>query len=115
MRHINFRSVGVIVNTMEELHELCLTYYALGIPFAEDFEGDCTDAQNSNLTGWFIQCTNGTIGTKLNEDGLAISIINFQIEYTMESLDFAVACQLLMSNQENELKVHLDKYCKEYK
>ena len=115
MRRINFRDVGVIVNTMEELQELYLTYSALDIHFAEDFTKDVKDAQQANLTGWFIQCTDGTVGTKLNEDGLAISIINYPIEYSMESLDFAIACQLLMSNQENELKVHLDKYCKEYK
>ena len=115
MRHINFRSVGVIVNTMQELQELCLTYAVLGIPFAEGFTEDFKDAQQANLTGWFIQCTDGTIGTKLNEDGLAISIINYPIEYSMESMDFAIACQLLMSNQETELKAHLDKYCKEYK
>ena len=115
MRHSNFRSVGVIVNTMEELYEIYLTYSALGIPFTDSFIEDFTDAQQANLTGWFIQCTDGTIGTKLNEDGLTISIIKYPIEYSMESLDFAIACQLIMSNQEAELKAHLDKYCKEYK
>ena len=115
MRHINFRSVGVIVNTMEELYEIYLTYSALDIPFSEHFEEDFKDAQQDNLTGWFIQCTDGNIGTKLNEDGLAISIINYPIEYSMESLDFAVACQLLMLNQEAELKAHLAQHCKEYK
>ena len=114
MRHINFRSVGVIVNTMEELQELCLTYSALDIPFAEVFTEDFKDAQQDNLTGWFIQCTDGTIGTKLNEDSLAISIINYPIKYSMESLDFAIACQLLISNQEAELKAHLAQHCKEY-
>ena len=115
MRHINFRSVGVIVNTMQELQELCLTYSVLGIPFAEGFTEDFTDAQQNNLTGWFIQCTDGSIGTKLNKDGLVISIINYPIEYSMESLDFAIACQLLMLNQEAELKTHLAQHCKEYK
>ena len=115
MRRINFRNVGVIVNTMEELQELYLTYSALDIPFAEGFTEDFKDAQESNLVGWFIQCTNGLIETTLDEDGLALSTINYQIKYSMESLDFAIACQLLMSNQEAELKAHLDKYCKEYK
>ena len=115
MRRIHFAQVGVPINSLEELHEIYLTYSALDIPFAENFEEDCTDAQNSNLTDWFIQCTDGTIETKLFEDGLDISIINYLIKYSMESLDFAIACQLLMSNQEDELKVHLDKHCKEYK
>ena len=114
MRRIAFRNVGVIVNTMEELQELYLTYSALDIPFAEGFTEDCEDAQKANLTGWFIQCTNGLIETTLDEDGLALSIINYQIKYSMESLDFAIACQLLMSNQEDELKVHLAQHCKEY-
>ena len=115
MRHINFAQVGVPINSLEELHELCLTYSVLDIPFAGGFTEDYADAIRDNLTGWFIQCTDGTIETKLTEDGLAISIINYHIEYSIESMDFAIACQLLMSNQETELKAHLDKYCKEYK
>ena len=115
MRRINFAQVGVPINSLEELQELCLTYSALDIPFAEGFTEDFKNAQQDNLTGWFIQCTDGTIETKLNEDALDLSIINYPIEYTMESLDFAIACQLLMSNQEDELKVHLAQHCKEYK
>lgn len=115
MRHIHFSDVGVIVNSLEELHELYLTYSALDIPFIEDFTEDCENAQQSNLVGWFIQCTDGTIETTLNDDGLEISIINYPIKYSMESLDFAIACQLLISNQEAELKVHLAQHCKEYK
>ena len=115
INHIDFSEVGVDVNTLEELHELCLTYSALDIPFAEGFTEDSADAIRDDLTGWFIQCTDGTIETKLTEDGLAISIINYPIKYSMGSLDFAIACQLLMSNQEAELKVHLAQHCKEYK
>lgn len=115
MRQIPFSDVGVDVNSVEELYELYLTYSALDIPFLDDFIEDCADAQQHNLTGWFIQCTDGTIETKLNDDDLAISIINYPIKYSMEGLDFAIACQLLMSNQEEELIAHLDKYCKEYK
>ena len=114
MRRIRFCNVGVVVNSLEELNEIYLTYTALDIPFIDKFEEDYEDAQKSNLVGWFIQCTDGTIETKLH-DGLAISIINYPIKHSMESLDFAIACQLLMSNQEDELKVHLDKYCKECK
>ena len=114
MRRINFAQVGVPINSLEELHELYLTYSVLGIPFAEVFTEDSADAIRDNLTGWFIQCTDGSIETKLTEDGLAISIINYPIKYSMESLDFAIACQLLMSNQEDELKVHLAQHCKEY-
>ena len=115
MRHIRFSDIGVPINTLEELYELCLNYYALDIPFAEGFTEDTADAIKDDLTGWFIQCTDGTIETKLTEDGLAISIINYPIKHSMESLDFAIACQLLMSNQEAELKVHLAQHCKEYK
>lgn len=114
MRHIHFAEIGVPVNSLEELHEIYLTYSALDIPFAENFEEDRTEAQNSNLTGWFIQSINVSIETKLVKDGLKISIIHYPIKYSMESLDFAIACQLLMSNQEDELITHLDKYCKEY-
>lgn len=114
MRKIRFMDVGVVVNSLEGLNEIYLTYTALGISFIDAFEEDYEDAKKSNLVGWFIQCTDGTIGTKLTDDGLAISIINYTIKYSMESLDFAIACQLLMSNQEDELIAHLDKYCKEY-
>ena len=115
MRRIHFAQVGVPINSLEELHELHLTYSALGIHFSANFTEDTADAIRDNLTGWFIQCTDGTIKTKLTEDGLDVSIINFPVKYTMESLDFAIACQLLMSNQEDELKVHLAQHCKEYK
>lgn len=115
MRRIHFAQVGVPINSLEELHEIYLTYSALDIPFAENFEEDCTDAIRGDLTGWFIQCMDGSTDTTLGEDGLEISIINYPIKHSMESLDFAIACQLLMSNQEDELKVHLDKHCKEYK
>lgn len=114
MRHIRFSDVGVPVNSLEELHELYLTYSALDIPFAEGFTEDTADAIRDDLTGWFIQCTDGSTKTKLTENGLDISIINCPIKYSMESLDFAIACQLLMANQENELKVHLAQHCKEY-
>ena len=115
MRRIHFSDVGVVVNSLEELIEICLTYSALDIPFAKNFEEDYEDAQKSNLVSWFIQCTDGTIETKLVGDSLKISIINYPITHSMESLDFAIACQLLMSNQEDELIAHLDKYCKECK
>ena len=115
MRQIHFSTVGVVVNSLEELNEICLTYAALGIPFIDKFEEDYENAQKSNLVGWFIQCTTGTIKTELVRDSLEISIINYPIEHSMESLDFAIACQLLMSNQEDELIAHLDKYCKEFK
>ena len=115
MRQIRFSDVGVVVNSLDELNEIYLTYSALDIPFAENFTEDYEDSKKSKLTSWFIQCTDGTIETKLTGDGLAISIINYPIKHSMESLDFAIACQLLMSNQEAELKAHLAQHCKEYK
>ena len=114
MGHIRFSDVGVSVKSMEDVAEIYLTYTALDIPFGEGFEEDCKDAQH-NLTGWFIQSTSGILTTNPDEDGLYLSLINYQVRYVMDSLDFAIACQLLMSNQEDELKAHLDKYCKEYK
>ena len=115
MRRIHFSDIGVVVNSLEELDEIHITYSALDIPFAEGFTKDTADAIRGDLKNWFIQCTVGTIETKLVESSLDISIINYPIKYSMESLDFAIACQLLMSNQEDELIAHLDKYCKEYK
>ncbi len=115
MRSIRFSDVGVVVNSLEELNEIYLTYTALGIPFTDDFKEDYEDAQKANLVGWFIQCVDGTIETKVFKHGLEISIINHPIKHSMESLDFAIACQLLMSNQEDELIAHLNKHCKEIK
>ena len=114
MRRINFSDIGVVVNSMEELDEIYLTYTALDIPFSDVFEEDCKDAQH-NLTGWYIQSTSGILTTNPDEDGLHLSLINYPIKYVMDSLDFAVACHLFNSNQTEELIAHLDKYCKEYK
>ena len=115
MRRIHFSDIGVVVNSLEELDEIHITYSALDIPFAGSFTKDTADAIRGDLKNWFIQCTDGTIETTLVKSSLDISIINYPILYSMESLDFAIACQLLMSNQEDELIAHLDKYCKEYK
>ena len=41
MRRIRFCNVGVVVNSLEELNEIYLTYTALGIPFIDNFEEDC--------------------------------------------------------------------------
>lgn len=114
MRRINFSDVGVPVNSIEELDDIYLTYSALDISFGDKFKKDCIDAQKYNLVGYFIQSTRGDLKTTLNEPYLYISIINYPIRYSIDSLNFAVACQLLKSNQETELKAHLDKYCKEY-
>ena len=115
MRQINFSDVGVIVNSMEELDELYITYSALGISFSEDFKVRALEAQGCNLVGCYLQSVRGDLKTKLVEPYLYVSIIMYPIVYTMGSLDFAVAYQLLKSNQTDELKAHLDKYCKEYK
>lgn len=115
MKQINFSDIGVVVNSMEELEEIYLTYTALDIEFADIFKDHCIDAQQFNLVGYFIQSTRGDLKTTLDEPYLYISIINYPIRYSMDSLNFAVAYQLLKSNQETELKAHLDKYCKGYK
>ena len=115
MKQINFSDVGVVVNSMEELDEICLTYTALDIPFADMFKDHCIDAQQHNLVGYFIQSTRGDLKTTLEEDGLYISIIKYPIRYSIDKLDFAIACQLIKSNHTDELIAHLNKYCKEYK
>ena len=115
MRNINFSDVGVVVNSMEELDELYMTYSALGVEFIDSFKEHCIEAQTHNLGGYYIQTVRGDIKTKLDTDYLFLSIIKYPIIYTMSSLDFAVAYHLLKSNQTDELIAHLDKYCKEFK
>ena len=115
MRHIHFSDVGVVVNSMEELDELYMTYSALGVEFIDSFKAHCAEARSYNLRGYCIQTVRGDIKTKLTEGALSISIINYPIIYSMDSLDFAVAYHLLKSNQTEELIAHLDKYCKEFK
>ena len=115
MKQINFSDIGVVVNSMEELDEIYLTYTALDIPFGVHFKNDCIDAQQHNLVGYFIQSTRGDLKTTLDGDYLYVSIIKYPIMYSIDKLDFAVACQLLKTNQTDELIAHLNKYCKEYK
>ena len=115
MKRINFSDIGVVVNSIEELEEIYLTYTALDISFADIFKEHCIDAQQHNLVGYFIQSTRGDLKTTLDEDYLYVSIINYPITYSIDKLDFAVAYQLLKSNQSDELTAHLNKYCKEYK
>ena len=116
MKQINFSDVGVVANSMEEIEEIYLTYTALDIPFADIFKDHCIEAQQHNLVGYFIQSTRGDLKTKLGDEGcIYVSIIKYPIRYSIDKLDFAVACQLLITNQEGELIAHLDKYCKEYK
>ena len=40
MRQIRFSDVGVVVNSLDELNEIYLTYTTLGIPFIDEFEED---------------------------------------------------------------------------
>ena len=115
MKQINFSDVGVVVNSMEELDEIYLTYTALDIEFTDMFKDHCIDAQEHNLVGYFIQSTRGDLKNTLDGAYLYISIIKYPIMYSIDKLDFAVAYHLLKSNQTDELKAHLDKCCKEYK
>ena len=115
MKRINFSDIGVVVNSIEELDEIYLTYTALDISFAGNFKDHCIDAQQHNLVGYFIQATREDLNNTLGGDDLHVSLIKYPITYSMSSLDFAVACQLLQSNQTEELIAHLDKHCKEYK
>ena len=115
MRHIDFSDVGVVVNSMEELDEIYLTYTALDIEFTDKFKDHCIDAQQHNLVGYFIQSTRSDTETTLDGDYLYVSILKYSIRYSIDKLDFAVAYQLLKSNQSDELTAHLNKSCKEYK
>ena len=115
MKQINFSDVGVVVNSMEELDEIYLTYTALDIEFEDVFKDRCIDARQFNLVGYFIQSTRGDLKTTLDGDYLYVSIIKYPITYSIDKLDFAVAYRLLKSNQSDELTAHLNKYCKEYK
>ena len=115
MKQISFSDVGVVVNSMEELDDIYLIYTALDIEFADVFKDHCIEAQEHNLVGYFIQSTRGDIKTTLDEDYIYVSIIKYPISYSIDKLDFAVAYQLLKSNQTDELIAHLDKFCKEYK
>ena len=115
MKQINFSDIGVVVNSMEELDEIHLTYTALDISFTDIFKDHCIDAQQHKLVGYFIQSTRGDLKNKLENEDIYVSIIKYPIRYSIDKLDFAVACQLLKSNQSDELTAHLNKYCKEYK
>ena len=115
MRHIDFSEIGVVVNSMEELDELYMTYTALGITFSGRFEEHCVEAQEHNLGGYYIQSVRGDLKAELDEDYLNLSIIQYPVDYSMDKLDFAAAYHLLKSNQTDELIAHLDKYCKEFK
>ena len=115
MKQINFSDVGVVVNSMEELDEIYLTYTALDISFGDIFKDNYIDAQQHNLVGYFIQSTRGDLKTTLGDSDLYVSIIKYPIRYSMDILDFATAYHLLKSNQTDELIAHLNKYCKERK
>ena len=115
MKQINFSDIGVVVNSMEELDEIYLTYTALDIPFTEIFKDHCIDAQERNLVGYFIQSTRGDLKTTIEEDYLYVSIIRYPIRYSIDKLNFAVAYHLLISNQTDELLAHLNTHCKEHK
>ena len=115
MKQINFSDIGVVVNSMEELDEIYLIYTALDISFGDSFKDHCIDAQQFKLVGYFIQSIRGDIKNTLDGADLYVSIIKYPIKYSIDKLDFAVACQLLKSNQTDELIAHLNKYCKEYK
>ena len=115
MKQINFSDIGVVVNSMEELDEIYLTYTTLNISFEDVFKDRCIDGQQHNLVGYFIQSTRGDLKTTIEEDYLYVSLLKYPVRYSIDKLDFAVAYHLLKSNQSDELTAHLNKYCKEYK
>ena len=115
MRRIDFSDVGVVINSMEELDELYMTYTALDISFSGEFREHSRKSQEHNLVVYYLQYVRGDLNTMLLEPYLYVSIIKYPMTYIMDSLEFAAAYHLLKSNQTDELKAHLDKCCKEYK
>lgn len=115
MKQTNFSDVGVLVNSMEELDELHITYTALDISFSEEFREHSREAQGRNLVGYYLQSVRVALKTTLDDGDLCVSIIKYPIKYSIDKLDFAVAYHLLKSNKTDELIAHLDKYCKEHK
>ena len=115
MRHIKFTSVGVLVNSEEELADIINMYTLLGIELSEGYEKDCENAKQLNFRGYFIQTDLSEIAKPGDVDLVTVSIVHFPISYVLDKVDFAVAFQLLKSEQLGELEVYLDKHCKEYK
>ena len=114
MKRIDFSDIGVVVNSIEELDEIYLTYTALDISFGDVFKEHYIAAQQHNLVGYFIQATRADLKNKLEDADLNVSIIKYPIRYSIDKLDFAVAYHLLKSNQSDELTAHLNKYCEVY-
>ena len=113
MRQIAFSAVGVVVKSMEEVEEIYMMYSALGISFVDHFDRQCSQAKRNSLEGYYIQGITKNIETKVKNHEY-ICLLKCPIAYSMEAIDFAVACQLINTDQEDELIAHLDKYCKEY-
>lgn len=114
MKRIDFSDIGVVVNSIEELDEIYLTYTALDISFGDVFKEHYIAAQQHNLVGYFIQATRADLKNKLEDADLNVSIIKYPIRYSIDKLDFAVAYHLLKSNQSDELITHLNKCCEVY-
>ena len=115
MRHIKFTSVGVLVNSEEELADITNMYTLLDIELSESYEKDCENAKQLNFRGYFIQTDLSDIAKPSDVESVAISIVRYPISYVIDKVDFAIAFQLLKSEQLGELEVYLDKHCKEYK
>ena len=114
MRHIKFTSVGVLVNSEEELEDITNMYTLLDIELSESYEKDCENAKQLNFRGYFIQTDLSDISTQSDIDLAAISILHYPISYVIDKVDFAIAFQLLKSDQLDELEVYLDEHCTEY-
>ena len=114
MRHIKFTSVGVLVNSEEELVDITNMYTLLGIKLSEGYEKNCENAKQLNFRGYFIQTDLSDIAKPGDVDLVDISIIHFPISYVMDKVDFAIAFNLLKSDQLDELAVYLDEHCTEY-
>ena len=115
MRHIKFTSVGVLVNSEEELVDITNMYTLLGVKLSGGYEESCERAKECEFRGFFIQSDLSDIAKQGDIDLVAISIVRYPISYVLDKVDFAIAFNLLKSEQLDELKVYLDEHCKEYK
>ena len=114
MRHIKFTSVGVLVNSEEELADSTNMYTLLDIELSESYEKDCENVKDAKFRGWFIQTDLSDIAKPDDITLVAINIVRYPIKYVIDKVDFALAFQLLKSKQLSELEVYLDEHCTEY-
>ena len=115
MNNIDFTSVGVNVNSIEELDDIATLYTMLGVKFDFNFENHYEEAKRSDLTNYFIQTTFSNLSVVSDINELTVSIIKYPIKHEMDKLEYAVAYQLVAANKPEEAIAYMNEHCKEYK